>query len=42
MNEYMLAAIAIVAIVIMLGGGRWLWKVATNRARRKNEATPNS
>ena len=39
MNEYVLAAIAIGAIVIMLGGGRFLWKVATNRARRKDEAT---
>ena len=38
MNEYLLAGIAIFAIVIMLGGGRWLWKVATNRQRRKDEA----
>ena len=34
MNEWMLGAIAVVAIVFMLGGGGWLWRVATNRARR--------
>ena len=35
MNEWMLGAIAVGAIVFMLGGGGWLWRVATNRARRK-------
>jgi|TARA_R110000824_G_scaffold25329_7_gene88276 hypothetical protein len=34
MNEWMLGAIAVVAIVFMLGGGGWLWRTATNRARR--------
>jgi hypothetical protein len=34
MNEWMLGAIAVGAIVLMLGGGGWLWRVATNRARR--------
>lgn len=34
MNEWMLGGIAVVAIVFMLGGGGWLWRVATNRARR--------
>ena len=34
MNEWVLGAIAVVAIVFMLGGGGWIWRVATNRARR--------
>ena len=39
MNEWMLGAIAVGAIVLMLGGGGWLWRVATNRAR-KSDKTP--
>ena len=39
MNEWMLGAIAVGAIVLMLGGGGWLWRVATNRARRSNKTT---
>ena len=38
MNEWMLGAIAVGAIVLMLGGGGWLWRVATNRARRSGNA----
>jgi len=38
MNEWMLGGIAVVAIVFMLGGGGWLWRVATNRARRNAPA----
>jgi hypothetical protein len=38
MNEWMLGAIALGAIVIMLGGGSWLWRVATNRARSSSNA----
>jgi hypothetical protein len=38
MNEWVLGAIAVGAIVIMLGGGSWLWRVATNRARRSSNA----
>ena len=38
MNEWMLGGIAVVAIVIMLGGGGWLWRAATNRARRNAPA----
>ena len=34
MNEWILGAIAVGAIVIMLGGGGWIWRTATNRARR--------
>ena len=34
MNEWVLGGIAVVAIVFMLGGGGWIWRVATNRARR--------
>ena len=34
MNEWVLGAIAVGAIVFMLGGGGWLWRPATNRARR--------
>ena len=34
MKEWILGAIAVGAIVIMLGGGGWLWRTATNRARR--------
>ena len=40
MNEWMLGAIAVGAIVIMLGGGSWLWRVATNRARRSGSKAP--
>ena len=38
MNEWMRAGIAVVAIVFMLGGGSWLWSVATKRARRNAPA----
>jgi hypothetical protein len=38
MNEWVLGAIAVVAIVFMLGGGSWIWRVATNRARRSAPA----
>ena len=38
MNEWILGAIAVGAIVFMLGGGSWLWRVATNRARRNAPA----
>ena len=38
MNEWVLGAIAVVAIVFMLGGGSWIWRVATNRARRNAPA----
>ena len=38
MNEWILGAIAVGAIVFMLGGGAWLWRVATNRARRNAPA----
>ena len=38
MNEWILGAIAVGAIVIMLGGGGWLWRTATNRARRNAPA----
>jgi len=38
MNEWMLGAIAVGAIVIMLGGGSWLWRVATKRARGSGNA----
>jgi len=38
MNEWMLGAIAVGAIVIMLGGGSWLWRVTTNRARNSSKA----
>ena len=34
MNAWGLGAIAVGAIVFMLGGGGWLWRTATNRARR--------
>ena len=38
MNEWMLGAIAVGAIVLMLGGGGWLWRVATKRARNSGKA----
>ena len=38
MNEWVLGGIAVVAIVFMLGGGGWLWRIATNRARRNAPA----
>ena len=38
MNEWIFGAIAVGAIVFMLGGGSWLWRVATNRARRNAPA----
>ena len=38
MNEWILGAIAVGAIVIMLGGGGWLWRTATNRPRRNAPA----
>ena len=38
MNEWVLGGIAVVAIGFMLGGGGWLWRVATNRARRNAPA----
>mgnify|MGYP003135710778 CR=1 FL=1 len=37
MNEWVLGAIAVGAIVLMLGGGGWIWRVATNRARRSGD-----
>ena len=38
MNEWMLGAIAVGAIVIMLGGGSFLWRVATHFARNSSKA----
>jgi hypothetical protein len=38
MNEWVLGAIAVVAIVFMLGGGGWIWRIATNRARRNTSS----
>jgi hypothetical protein len=38
MNEWVLGGIAVVAIVFMLGGGGWLWRTATNRARRSSNS----